>query len=101
MSALTYPNLVVCPDCYATLPKPDAVCTWCVEHPAPVADPFRGIPGYGAPLDVASRLQIVRDCNAAQCSAALRRDDLQATVRKALERRLRVLDKADARRSHG
>lgn len=42
-------------------------------------------------IDSAGRIMAVKNFNAAQCRAALKLPDLQATVRQAIERRLRKL----------
>lgn len=41
------------------------------------------------------RVRAVREFDRAQCLAALHVDDLQATVRRAIDQRLRALDRAD------
>lgn len=53
-------------------------------------------PEYGRDVqtvDVAGRVEHVKHFNTAQCRAALKLPDLQATVRQAIERRLRRLAK--------
>lgn len=70
---------------------------------ADVEDPFRGPPyrtdtGTFRPavLDAEGRLRIVPTMTAEQCEIALRRTDLQAVVRKSIERHQRTLAKAGA-----
>ncbi len=52
------------------------------------------VPGVGdmQAADVESRLDLVARFNAAKCRAALQMPDLQKTVRRAVERRLRKLE---------
>ena len=53
-------------------------------------------PEYGPGVQTtaaADRITKVKDFNTAQCRAALKVSDLQATVRQAIERRLRALSK--------
>lgn len=61
------------------------------------ANPFLSnhVPGIGdaEAVDVETRLERVKNFSESQCRAALKRDGLQATVRKAIERRLRQLEK--------
>lgn len=57
----------------------------------PFACPQLG-PGFQI-VDDHERIQAVKEFDAAQCRAALELPDLQATVRQAIERRLRHLDK--------
>lgn len=48
-------------------------------------------------VTVDDRIQAVRDFNAAQCRAALRLDDLQKTVERAVKARLRHIEREDAK----
>ena len=48
--------------------------------------------------DAQDRITCVKEFNAAQCRAALALPDLQKTVRTAVERRLRALEKPHAPR---
>ncbi len=57
-------------------------------------NPFRGTYGYW--VDAESRLDCVKNFNAAECQAALKVYGLQKTVRIAIERRLRKLAKEAA-----
>ena len=59
-------------------------------------NPFLCPPGYGRGVQTVSavdRVEAVKDFDASQCRAALRLPDLQATVRQAIERRLRAIGK--------
>ena len=73
------------------------------DEPEPSTEVFVGTPyrtdtGWAHPLvlDADGRLRIVPTLSLEQCNDALRRTDLQHVVRKALERRQRMLAKAPA-----
>lgn len=48
-------------------------------------------------MTVDDRIRAVRDFNAAQCRAALRLNDLQKTVERAVKARLRQIEREDAK----
>ncbi len=61
------------------------------------SNPFRTHGQSGEAVDAVSRIDMVRSFNPFKCNAALRVPGLQATVRQAIQRRLRQLAKKRGR----
>lgn len=57
------------------------------------SNPFRRHGQSGEAVDAASRIDMVGSFNPFKCQVALRMPGLQATVRQAIQRRLRQLDR--------
>jgi hypothetical protein len=82
------------PTHWMRLPEPPGVA---IVPEVPAAEnPFRASSG-GEWGTVEDRLHVAKNFDAAKCRAALNRDDLQKTVRTAIERRLRKLEKGVAK----